>query len=158
MELNLPIRFPVTQQSDNLFQFSTETCTYKISVYDSTSTLEGYPGAIYEISFWPDLGKGNKYDFRTANTIINFIDSLLLQDSGICICFVCDSSDNRQLARKRLFDSWFKKRNLNFIKLDAEIKGIEQTVYFHSIITSQNNPYLEHLKNIYISTVIDISK
>jgi len=155
MESNLPTRFTLVQQSNNEFIFITDTSiTYKLTVFE-TDLLEQYPGIIYEFSFWPDESNVKKFDARVSNTVIYLIENLLQIKPEICISYICDSTDNRQVARKRLFEKWFLKYGNAYIKLDAEIKG---TDYYHSLITNQNNPYLQHLNNLYFSAIIEYSK
>jgi hypothetical protein len=40
---------------------------------------------------------------------------------GVVVVYICDSSDNRQAVRHRMFNRWFHRyRHLGFVKLDAE--------------------------------------
>jgi hypothetical protein len=154
MAFNLQTHFQIERQSDNLFQFSTSSEIYSISLFDSTNSLIGYPGKIYELSFWPINKTHFCFDERISNTILYFTKELLELDPSICISFVCDSSDNKELIRKRLFHIWYSRFENGYIKLDTEIKDNEGPIYYHSLITSQNNPYLSLLNQLYTNEIM----
>lgn len=56
--------------------------------------------------------------------------------------YICDSSDGRQLLRKRKFDDWFDyyKGEL-FVKIDSGFKETDGTQYPVSLIIKETNPF-----------------
>jgi hypothetical protein len=78
-------------------------------------------------------------DNRIGITVIE-IFKLFFANVDNAVIYICDSSDNRQYARKRKFDFWFNKySNGEILKADG-IAVIEETEILNSILVSQQNP------------------
>jgi hypothetical protein len=55
--------------------------------------------------------------------------------------YICDSSDGRQLLRKRKFDDWFEYyKGQLFIKIDSGFKETDGTQYPVSLIIKETHP------------------
>ncbi len=81
----------------------------------------------------------NGVDLRVADTVFAVLRRFFEEQTKALI-YICDSSDSRELARKRKFDIWFNKYHNNaFVKGEyAAIFG-EEKVY-NSMILSKDNP------------------
>lgn len=65
-------------------------------------------------------GRLGQHDDRVRNTVLYVLD-LFFQAHEDALITICDISDNKQAARKRLFDSWFRQFNDHrLIRLDEE--------------------------------------
>lgn len=92
----------------------------------------------------PDEGTS---DERIGITLLR-IFSLFFKERQNVAVYVCDSVDNRQLARKRKFDSWFWKYNDGSLLKEDDIAVIEGTEIYNSMILHKEN---EHLKEIILA-------
>ena len=69
------------------------------------------------------------------------------------VIYVCDSSDGRELLRKRKFDFWFRKYDDGtIIKIDGHI-AIEDFHIYNTILIHKDNP----LKNKFIEAFNDLN-
>jgi hypothetical protein len=63
----------------------------------------------------------SKFDFRILNTILYILNEFFSFNQNATL-FLYDTLDERQSARKRLFDNWYKKYNtVNLIKMEKEV-------------------------------------
>lgn len=126
-----------------VYQFSTSHCLgykvyFNISAYDQWLTeypylyVNGYAFGFLCLHF----GKSNRrcYDERVATTICKIIEDFITYKGTDCVLlYHCDSSDNRQGSRGRLFYRWHKcyAPASPLIKNDLEvlIPGINRTDY-----------------------------
>lgn len=92
-----------------------------------------------------DLFHGGQQDDKVRNTVLYVLDSFF-QDHEDALITICDVSDGKQKARKRLFDSWYKNFNYNrLIKLEAECL-IDTTHTSVSLLFSKGHYNQENLK------------
>ena len=55
--------------------------------------------------------------------------------------YICETADNRHLARVRKFDAWFREfNNYHFIKLDANFPDVNNVTYYASLIFRWDHP------------------
>ena len=68
--------------------------------------------------------------------------------------YICDSSDGRQLLRRRKFDDWFEyyKGEL-FIKIDSGFKEIDGSEYPVSLIIKGTNPFRTQIFDEFLNVV-----
>jgi hypothetical protein len=101
-------------QNDNqsFFSFITENGTaYYADFQDQSQLLIKHQGlfGFYEFSFEHIDNQSNsrqKFDTKIRNTIEDLLFQFFESPDKV-LYYVCDSSDNRQLARQRLFKRWF---------------------------------------------------
>jgi len=81
-------------------------------------------------------------DQKVKNTILQFISDYFNDNPDIATMYVCDSSDNRELARKRTFQKWydeFESAHLGlFEKHEFSQQSELQNIYAAFIIRSDN--------------------
>ena len=68
---------------------------------------------LYILSFYPVIQEGVKLtnDIKIKATISQIIIDFLDNNKDALIHYICDSNDNRQYSRNRLFSKWFNESN-----------------------------------------------
>ncbi len=80
-------------------------------------------------------------DERIGFTIASIFKQFFITIENVVV-YICDSLDNRQLARKRKFDLWFSSYNDgSLIKKDGFV-NIDNIEIFNSLILHIRNPQL----------------
>ncbi len=82
---------------------------------------------------------GTIEDDRIGVTVIE-IFKLFFANIENAVIYICDSSDNRQYARKRKFDVWFNKYNNGNLLKENGIAVIEGTKILNTILVSSLHP------------------
>ena len=85
-----------------------------------------FPSTFYKLySFSFEKEEGNApYDPRVQDTIITVLADFFDAENYI-LGYTCDVTDGREMARKRLFDRWFKQANDNSLrKIDFQTDNI----------------------------------
>ena len=78
---------------------------------------------LYSFSFDKEEGSV-AYDKRVKDTIVTILADFFDADNYI-LGYTCDVTDGREMARKRLFDSWFKQENDGSLrKIDFQADNI----------------------------------
>lgn len=67
----------------------------------------------FELSFYivEEITKRN--DLKISKTIIQIVKDFFDENPNSVVVYICDSQDNRQHNRNRLFNRWFIKSNIN---------------------------------------------
>lgn len=98
----------------NIIYFETDyEITYRIRFELSDYLFPTLPlkiGSVFEFVLSVAESTGTNYippDSRIAPTVVAAIADFLKADTNRVITYICDSSDKRELARKRKFDQWF---------------------------------------------------
>ena len=94
-----------------------------------------FPSAFYKLySFSFDREEGiAPYDHRVKDTIVTILADFFDTENYI-LGYTCDVTDGREMARKRLFDNWFKKTNDGSLrKIDFQTDNI-----YVSLIVNRN--------------------
>jgi len=87
----------------------------------------------YEIAFESSRASSH-YDERVSLTIVEIVKAIL--QKGSIIIFVCESRDEKQNARHKLFANWFKKYGDGFEKYDFEFD--DERPYYLSLLLDAN--------------------
>ena len=74
-----------------------------------------------------------------------YILKLFFEKINNVIIYVCDSIDDRQLARKRKFDFWFWKYNDGSIIKEDGIAVIENIQILNTLLVNKYNPQLTEI-------------
>jgi Family of unknown function (DUF6169) len=150
---------------ENVCVFDTDnSITYEVKFRDSSYIFDGYSTKqieAYEMSIAiidnldamrPPL------DPQVAETIALIFSYFFNENHKQIVIYICDSSDNRQLARKRKFDRWINHFGDDFVKIDAEIIDKENVIYYTSIILHANNPHRSYITEIFYNLVVSQQK
>lgn len=112
----MPGPYEITSDEDG-YKFTTDQgIEYRIVFEDLNSIFYEYPtlhGRVFSYAFFPTQKlsrEGRRKDLRIKITIAHSIQEFFETRDNL-IVFVCDSTDNRDLCRKRLFDLWFEELN-----------------------------------------------
>ncbi len=134
------------QEADNFsYQFITDTgITYHVYFLDYSYMFAGYPALGRKIySFNIDVSEGDTdisgSDERTGLTIVEVFRIFFSQVENVTV-YVCDSSDERHIARKRKFDFWFWKYSDGSIIKEDGVAIVEDMEILNSLLIHRNNP------------------
>lgn len=85
-------------------------------------------------------GKRPPLDSKIPQTIANIFHDFFTNHERI-IVYICDSSDQKELARNRKFNTWFDNyKGIDFWKLDTTLQDDDGIVYYTSLIIRKDNP------------------
>lgn len=88
-------------------------------------------------------------DPRIADTVFEIITDFL-DEKRKAFVYICDSSDSRELARKRKFDLWFAKYSRDlFAKGEYEMIFKEEKIYSSMIVPLENKIWPNYLVTYY---------
>jgi Family of unknown function (DUF6169) len=80
------------------------------------------------------LGRLPLADPMIEPTIVRIFQDFFAR-RGVVVLYICDSSDNRQAIRHRMFSRWFDRyRHLGFVKVDAELRDPTGIIYTSLIL------------------------
>ena len=86
-------------------------------------------------------------DVKVRNTVL-YVLHRFFQLNRDAIITICDMSDGKQKARKRLFDSWFNRfNNGSLVKIDAECEIGETTTFASLLYSSENSSAADLRRN-----------
>lgn len=86
-------------------------------------------------------GRKVRMDNKIPTTIAEIVFDFFSKKLEDVIIYICDSSDSRQLARKRKFDTWADYfKGTDYFKVDAEIIDVEKNKIYSSLILKSDNP------------------
>ena len=128
---------------EGVFCFSTEdNVCYEITIIEASDILGSLP--LYCVNLYVTNDNKCHIPNRTAITAINIIKEVLDEDR--VLLYICDTANNRQFARNRLFDRWIRESSKSqYEKL--EIKGNDIVGGF---LIRRDNPlyssYMEAIK------------
>jgi len=83
-------------------------------------------------------------DERIGITIVEVFKAFFRRVSNVAV-YVCDISDERQIARKRKFDFWFWKYGDGAIIKEDGIAVIENLEIINSLLIHTANPHLTEI-------------
>lgn len=136
------------QENDEYsFEFSTEKeIRYKIYFLDYGYMFSDYPEIISPVySFNIDVIEGDPDnaigDDRIGLTVLEVFNLFFAKMENVAI-YVCDSLDDRQLARKRKFDLWFWTYNNGSLIKEDGMAIVEGTVIYNALLLHKHNPQL----------------
>lgn len=86
-------------------------------------------------------------DRKVRDTIVSIVDEFFYCNNTTLL-YLCETGDNRQSMRSRLFEYWFSTYNRKalFTMMSSSVVDAEGVVNFVTIILRNDNPYL--LENI----------
>lgn len=76
---------------------------------------------------------------------------------GVVAVYICDSSDNRQAVRSRMFNRWYERyRGLGFVKMDGALLDPFGIIYT-SIIVHQSYAHKEQVLSAFLTLTDEIN-
>ena len=79
------------------------------------------------------------YDKKIKDTIIAIIEDFFIENQDVLL-YICDTSDNREAARNRLFLRWFEQCSTGRFTICTANSKVESTDFYMAIIVANNNP------------------
>lgn len=161
-ELNLQCPYSVVLDEEAfIYSFYTSSqIPYKIIFSDSTSFFEGTSvesqiQKVYSLSIEKATIVKEPFD-RDVQTTIDCIITHFFEDVEKSLIYMCDNSDEREVARYRKFSIWYKLSSFKeqVVKVDESIES-EGLTYYTSIIYHKDNALRFELNKAY-SEVIEI--
>lgn len=135
--------YPIFKEKDrDCFYFKVNATEYNI-VFIKSDLLGVLP---YDtICIDRDL-KDNNGNQNVAKTLVSIIKNILEKDR--VLCFTCDTSDGRQIARQRLFKLWFKSNpsSLQYVMLTIN----SDDIYVGIILKKSHPQYSEYMNELEI--------
>ena len=108
-------------------------------------------GVHYSVGFMEDdvLLSKNSYQLIIANinnTIVSIVDEFFRCNNSTLL-YICETGDNKQRMRSRLFEYWFSTYNRKalFTMISSSIVDAEGVVNFATIILRNDNPELSEI-------------
>ena len=93
-----------------------------------------------------------------VSTTITLIFGQFFEQHERVAVYICDTSDQRGLARPRKFTSWFDQYRGSYVKYSDSILDEDGEVYFTSLIARRDNPNLGRMINAFTNLVNGNSK
>ena len=120
MDLHLLHPYDFIKADDATYYFETENgLKYRAYFIEFPSPFY----KLYSFSFDKEDGCA-PYDSRVKDTIVSVMADFFDEQNHI-LGYTCDVTDGRELARKRLFDRWFKQENDGTLrKIDFQADNI----------------------------------
>jgi hypothetical protein len=150
--------YKITIAKDNYFEFTTvagiKYACYFLSYAEYFKDYKEIAGSIYSfnVEVLESKRKGPAPDERAGLTIVDVVKQFL-EELENAVVYVCDTSDGRELVRKRKFDNWFKKYDDGtIIKVDGHIAVPNFNIY-NTILIHKDNPK----KNLFIKAFNDLN-
>jgi Family of unknown function (DUF6169) len=89
---------------------------------------------LYSIDFWEIYSQKFIKDDAIENTIIEIIFLFFQNHPNSLLHYVCDSMDNKQNFRSKLFDKWYNKSvDDEFSKLSIIYKIPTETIHYNLV-------------------------
>ena len=137
---------PYTLQENDQYSFEFVTSIgirYSIYFLDYSAMFTTYPNMASPVyMFNIDVIDGNPdeaiADERIGLTVLH-VFKLFFQKVHNVAVYVCDTLDDRHLARKRKFDSWFWKYNDGSLIKEDDLAVVEGVEIYNSLIVHKNN-------------------
>ena len=150
--LNMRSPYSVWQDGEDLLFKTKHNIIYAVIFDPEDSTEKAYWFNLYNRS-----GKNSPNDRRLKDTVICIIEEFFRVNPGILL-YMCDTSDNRQAMRARLFLRWFKSSELQsqFVIRVATIID-EDVANYLAMIVQRSNPHLEEILDFF-DTEIEMFK
>lgn len=135
--------YEVWQTSEEDFYFQTDfDVLYRIN-FRIEQTI--WDDGAYEFSIINQNQRSSPNDKKVRDTIFIIIEEFFTSNPDILL-YQCETGDNRQAMRDRLFLRWFKEYEHSdkyFVKISTIIA--EKVTNYTAMIVQKNNPQLETL-------------
>ncbi len=142
--------YPFTSLSDLSFEFTTDQgVVYKAYFISFGSVFSEFPefsDSIYNFNL--EVFHGDMYDQamdqKIGETVVDIFRHFFAIRQNVII-YICDTSDNKHIVRKRKFDLWFWKYSDGSILKDDGLAVIEDTEIFNSLLVHKQNIFLDKI-------------
>ena len=149
LDINAPYEVYYDEES-KLFEFTTDDFVqYKVYLVEMGDNIS-LP--IYSVGLSPIKDKVSLIKGKVEETTCKIIKHVL--DDDLIICYTCETNDNRQECRHRLFKHWLSKHNEeNYEMIDFHYEDI-----YGSLILNKTNQCYTEYKDKIKDELIDLSR
>jgi len=165
--LDSPYTYTKEEDADGIgYSFYNETSTYAVQLVNEMyeGYLDAYPTLLkegYELSVFSKEYVDDKLAIKDPNvsqTIFKIIeDHIRIKGKKTVLLYQCDTKDNREQIRHRMFEIWYKNSTFNdtIIKESVEVQIPQPDgtfkVNYIGFMTSIDNPDIEQVKQEFSS-------
>jgi hypothetical protein len=142
--------YPLKEHDEYSFEFITDHGVhYVVYFLDYSAMFADYPDIASQVyMFNIDVISGDPdsvgHDENIGLTVLEVFKVFFTNLQNVAV-YVCDSVDDRQLARKRKFDLWFWKYNDGTMMKEDDIAVIEGVEIYNSMILHKGNTKLAEI-------------
>lgn len=132
-----------TENNGNEYAFHTDCgVQYRIR-FDINQNI--WENGVYEFGIYNDNGRTSPSDLKVKQTIISVIEEFFVSNPDILL-YQCETGDNKQDARQRLFYRWFNE-SPNKARYVLKVSSIivEGIVNYIALIANRNNPNIDSI-------------
>ena len=146
---------------------------YKVQAYGKQLVFKTRHGLHYEIRFFEEQPIGGcetwQFSFTRAEdnsaiedpyvrfTLFAIIDEFFIENDNVML-YICDTSDNREAVRNRLFIRWFKQSaESGRFTIRTASTTIEGLGFYAAIIVENKNPLLTDITADFDQTAITLT-
>ena len=116
-------QYKLEEDNSPLFSFVTKHNLHYFVSFKKMDFENSYFSNLFSLDFWEMENQKFIKDEFIGETIIYIVFEFFKKFPNSLLHYVCDSVDNRQNGRSKLFDKWYNKsENINFSKLNIEFK------------------------------------
>jgi hypothetical protein len=124
---------------------SSQGIVYHVYFLDYSYMFQEYPHIAEDVySFNIDVIDGETFfavaDERIGLTIVEVFKAFFKRRQNVAV-YVCDSADDRHMARKRKFDLWFWKYGDGSIIKEDGVAVVEDMEILNSLLIHKDNPH-----------------
>ena len=151
IKLNLRSPYEVWNESENDYFFVTDYgIVYKISFGDDAPI---WKSGAYTFDIQNTNQKASPSDQKVKMTIISIVEEFFRNNADILL-YICETGDNKQAMRNRLFIRWFNEYSFqqDYILRTAMVKDGEQE-NFAAIIVQRSHPDLDNILMTFDETI-----
>ena len=143
--INKVAAYPIVRNAqDGFFHFFTDGGVhYSVGFIEEDTLLskESYQLIIANLN-----NRKSMRDKKVRNTIVAIVDEFFNRNNATLL-YICETGDNKQGMRSRLFEYWFSTYNQKslFTTMSSSVVDSEGVVNYATIILRNDNPYLSEI-------------
>ena len=140
-KLNVISPYTVWCDEEGVYGFKTDYNIFFKAYFCPDETI--WKNGAYEFGILNESQKASPNDSKVRDTVLSLIESFFENNPDILL-YQCESGDNKQASRDRLFLRWFKtyeESNKFFVKVSMVVA--EDIEHYAALIIQRNNPHFE---------------
>ena len=153
----VPYKLTASITDSDTFWFTTDyDVTYAMSLTPN-NLLSGIDA--YEFAIVNTNNRKSPRDPKLRQTVQAFIYEFFKEPDAVLL-YLCETGDNKQRSRNRLFESWFKSSShkSELVYLTSSICDDEDVANYFGLITRNDNPNLPQILTEFGETVLLFSE
>ena len=133
--------------------FSVHGVHYSVGFLDDNHTMMPHEEA-YHLIIANVNHKKSPSDTKVRDTVLQIIDEFF-SANNTTLLYICETGDNKQAQRSRLFEQWFAtyRRKAFYTSMTSSVIDADGQLNFATIILRNDNPRLLNIINEFTTTV-----